>query len=73
MAIFLSLAGAVLDRFAGAFGLMAATMAIGGFVGRGGAILTNADEDAVQRSTIYGGFAGLLGALALVLIDAIAG
>lgn len=69
----LLLGGVILDRSAAAFGLMAATIAIGGFVGRALAVLGGRDEDQVQRATMYGGLVGLVAAVTVVLIDAIAG
>ncbi len=62
----------MLDRSAAAFGLMAATIAVGAFLARGQAILRNRDETRTQRMTIYGGFLGLLLSMALILIDAVA-
>lgn len=48
-------ANAVLDRSAAVFGLMAATIAIGAFVGRASAVLSDRGEREVQRATMYWG------------------
>jgi hypothetical protein len=66
-------AHAILDRSSAVFGLMAATIGIGAFLGRARTILRGRGEEEVQRATMYGGLVGLLLALSLVLIDTIAG
>jgi hypothetical protein len=66
-------AGAILDRSAAAFGLMAAMIGIGAFLGRASRVLRRRSEEEVRRATMYGGLAGMLFAVGLVLIDTIAG
>jgi hypothetical protein len=50
-----------------------ATIGIGAFLGRASTVLRRRSEEEVQRATMYGGLAGLIFALFLVLIDTIAG
>lgn len=69
----LLVAGALLDRSAVALGLMAATIAVGGFVGRARELLRGGDEEAVQRGTVVGGLFGLAGAVMIIVIDVVAG
>ena len=66
-------AGAILDRSAAAFGLMAAMIGIGAFLGRAYSILRERNEEEVRRATMYGGLVGMFTALSLVLIDTTAG
>ncbi|MEK6278555.1 MAG: hypothetical protein AABM29_11150 [Actinomycetota bacterium] len=66
------IAGVVLDRSAAAFGLMAAGIAVGGFVAGGQAILRGWDEKRIRLATVRGGFGGLLVAPTLMVIDALA-
>jgi hypothetical protein len=63
---------AVLDRSAVAIGMMAAAIAVGGFVGRTWQVFTNPENDAIQRMTLVGGGVGLCLAIAIVLYDAVA-
>ena len=63
----------ILERSAVAIGLMAAAIAVGGFLGRAVAVLGAGGPPAVERRTMVGGLIGLGYALNLVLLDTATG
>ena len=63
----------LLERSAVAVGLMAATIAVGGFIARAYTVLREDDDAAIRRATIVGGLVGLTGAVLMILLDVIAG
>jgi hypothetical protein len=65
--------GGILDRSAIAIGLLAAAIAVGGFISRARAILLRHPAENVDRATVIGGVLGLLIALGLILLDTFAG
>jgi hypothetical protein len=67
------LAGTILERSALAIGLLAAAIAVGGFISRARAILLRHPVDNVERATMIGGVFGLLIALSVIILDAFAG
>jgi hypothetical protein len=69
----LPLAGVILDRSALAAGLLAAMIAIGGFLARAQALLGTEFPADAQRSTAIGGLAGLWFGALIVVLDAMAG
>ena len=63
----------ILERSAVAIGLMAALIAVGGFLGRAFTVLPGGGHEAVERATAVGGLAGMTGAVMLILVDAVSG
>jgi hypothetical protein len=63
-------AGIILERSALATGFVAAAIAVGGFLARSRALLSEASEMEVQRYTAIGGLAGFFLSMWLVLLDA---
>jgi hypothetical protein len=64
---------AILDRSAVGIGMMAAAIAVSGFLGRTWQVFTNPESDRVQQMTLVGGGVGLGFALVLILADVVAG
>jgi hypothetical protein len=63
----------LLERSAVAVGLMAAAVAVGGFIARAYTVLHEDNDEAIRRATIVGGLVGLTGAVLVILLDVIAG
>ncbi|MEK6327794.1 MAG: hypothetical protein AABM66_09795 [Actinomycetota bacterium] len=63
----------LLERSAVAVGLMAASIAVGGFIARAYTVLNEDDDAAIRRATVVGGLLGLIGAVLTVILDVIAG
>ena len=63
----------ILERSAVAIGLMAALVAVGGFLGRAFILLPGGDSRAIERGTVIGGLWGMVGAVGLILVDALTG
>jgi hypothetical protein len=63
----------LLERSAVAVGLMAAAIAVGGFIGRAYTVLRGDDEDAISRGTLVGGVIGLAITVVTVILDILAG
>jgi len=54
--------GSIIEDGATVMGFMAATIAVGGFLGHAGPVLRNAGEAAIRFGTVVGGICGLGGA-----------
>jgi len=63
----------LLERSAVAVGLMAASIAVGGFIARAYTVLSDDDDAAIRRATVVGGLVGLTCAVLMILLDVIAG
>ena len=63
----------LLERSAVAVGLMAASIAVGGFIARAYTVLREDEEAAIRRATIVGGLIGLTAAVLVILFDVFAG
>jgi hypothetical protein len=71
MASILFLAGIVLERTAAATGLLAAAIAVGGFVTGTRALISSEEPQNLQLSTAAGGVLGLFFGVAVIVIDAV--
>jgi hypothetical protein len=67
------LAVALLGQFATAAGLMAAGIAVGGFVFHAGPALEGSAEDELRQTTVVGGLIGLSAAVFLIVLSALIG
>ena len=65
--------GVLLERSTVAVGLMAATIAVGGFIARAYSVLREDDDAAIRRATTFGGLFGLIAAVLTIILDVIAG
>jgi hypothetical protein len=65
--------GSLLIQFATAGGLMAAGIAVGGFVFHAGPALREATEVELRRLTVAGGLFGLAGAIFVIVLSALIG
>ena len=54
-----TISGVLLERSAVTVGLMAAAIAVGGFIARAYTVLREDDDEAIRRATIVGGLVGL--------------
>ncbi len=63
----------LVERSALAVGLMAAAIAVGGFVTRAYAVLTGHPDESINRATAMGGLFGLVTALGLLVAGSITG
>ena len=63
----------LLERSAVSVGLMAAAIAVGGFIGRAYTVLREDEDAAIRRATIVGGLVGLTAAVLMILLDVFAG
>ncbi len=73
MASIFLLAGVILERAALTAGFLAATIAVGGFLGRARAIREIDEALELQRRTVAGGLIGLAFGIVIVVVDAAAG
>ncbi len=64
------LATALLGQFAAAAGLMAASIAVGGFIFHASPALSESSEKELRRTTVVGGLGGLTVALFLIVLSA---
>ena len=67
------ISGVLLERSAVAVGLMAASIAVGGFIGRAYTVLRGDHDEAIRRATIVGGLIGLAITVVTILLDILAG
>jgi cytochrome bd-type quinol oxidase subunit 1 len=63
----------LVERSALAVGLMAAAIAVGGFVTRAYAVLTDQSDRSVSRATVVGGLCALVMAILVIVIGSITG
>jgi hypothetical protein len=63
----------IASEFGTAVGVLAGTIAVGGFLGHVGPALGGAPEHEIRRATAKGGLAGLVPAALVVVLSAIAG
>ncbi len=63
----------LLERSAVSVGLMAAAIAVGGFIARAYTVLRGDDEEAIRRATIVGGIIGLAMTIVTIILDILAG
>jgi hypothetical protein len=66
-------AGVILERAALAIGLLAAAMAVGGFIARAQALIREREPAELQRSMAYGGLLGICFGVLTVVVDMILG
>jgi hypothetical protein len=59
--------GSIIEDGATVMGFMAATIAVGGFLGHAGPVLRNAGEAGIRYGTVVGGICGLAGAFLVFL------
>jgi len=62
---------ALMAQFATAGGLMAAGIAVGGFVFHAGPALGDADEAELRRATVMGGLFGFAVAIFIIVLSAL--
>lgn len=62
-------AGTIANDVAFSFGLMAATIAVFGFLGQAPATLMRKDDETVRAMTVIGGLVGLVFAGAIICVD----
>ena len=65
------LTASIATEFGTAVGVLAGTIAVGGFLGHAGPALGGAPELEVRRGTAKGGLAGLVAAALVVVLSAI--
>jgi hypothetical protein len=61
----------ILESSAIAVGLMAALIAVGGFLGRALTTLPRGSHETVERATAVGGLAGTACAVLVIVVDAV--
>jgi len=64
-------AATLLDRSATVAGLMAAAIAVGGFLAHAGPALAGRDEERLRQIVVVGGLWGVAGAVFVVVLSAI--
>jgi hypothetical protein len=69
----LPVAGVILERGALTAGFLAATIAVGGFLGRARAIREVDEAADLQSHTVAGGLIGLAFGIVVVVVDAVVG
>jgi hypothetical protein len=69
----LFIAGVILERGALTAGFLAATIAVGGFLGRARVIREIDEAPELQRHTVAGGLIGLAFGIVVVVVDAAVG
>ena len=65
--------GTVLSQSATIVGLMAGTIAVGGFIAHAGPALSGQHDEGLRRATTIGGLGGLVGAVFLIVWSAAVG
>jgi hypothetical protein len=63
----------LLDQSASAVGLVAAAIAVGGFLGHAGLALGGSTEEELRAATVAGGLWGTVGAAFIIVLSAIEG
>ena len=64
---------AFLNQSATAIGLIAAAIAVGGFLAHAGPVLAGWDEEKLRQATVAGGLWGVGGAICVIVLSAIIG
>jgi hypothetical protein len=65
--------GSIASQFATGFGMMAAAIAVCGFVAHAGPALSGGGERRLRKATVIGGLAGLLVSVFVIVLSALLG
>jgi hypothetical protein len=65
--------GSIASQFATAFGMMAAAIAVCGFMAHAGPALSGASEKRLRVATVVGGLAGFFFAVFVIVLSAVMG